>query len=304
MNTYSAQKAYRQRKYTEGLGQACKTCGVSLTEEIQSKSYPGSCKSCSTDFWKDVSKRSIDRRMVANIGEICRKCKKTELTLENQTRSYPGVCKPCHNAAVSLSNESARPVRVQNALGKLCRSCQDVELTPDNQSLSYIGFCKSCASTYGKAQREHRRQSILISATVCRDCQTVLNEETISRSNAAICKRCHSQRHLKYEAQAVIRYHGKKCSTCTTILDMATQSLTHPNRCLSCIQQKTKSTFVTLIGHPCQKCGTTLTETNQSKAHLGKCKPCRNNELMCAVCGNRGGIYKGKRCATCRKWGK
>lgn len=304
MTTYSAQKAYRLRKYAEGLGQDCKTCGTPLTEQNQSKSYPGTCKPCSTDFWKDVSKRSIDKRMIANIGEICRKCKHTELTLENQTRSYPGVCKPCHNAAVSISNETARPHRAQNALGKLCRSCQEVSLTHETQSLSYIGLCKICASLYGKSQRMLRRQSVLATETYCKDCNSTLNEDTLSRSNPAICKRCHSQRHLKYEAQAVVRYHGKKCTTCSTILDMNTQSLTQPNRCLSCIQQKNQSTFETLLGQPCHKCGVTLTENNQSKAHLGKCKPCRNAEMTCAVCGNRGGIYKGKRCATCRKWGK
>jgi len=300
--TAGTQQEALRRRFLASIDTACRGCAsVLLATHNQSSVYPGFCKSCGSEKWSHVVRNSVDRRISRHVGLKCRECESTELTVENQSRTYPGVCRSCYNKRSSTSLKQSRPQRLKDVLNATCRACGLETLSEETQSRSLIGYCKPCASLYFHAKRYTQIAAFTESSASCRECDTPLSEANISKSHPSICKSCQNVRHAKYVNRTTEKYLNTDCKSCgKVVLTTDNQSKTNPRYCNACVYSRNKLTFEGYLTLPCSKCGTTLTRENQSKGHLGKCKSCRNAEQLCSVCGNRGGVYKGKRCKPCK----
>jgi len=297
------QAAYKKRKFSALVGGICRVCqAVELTETSQSQVYPGICKACTNPWFRETNRRSVAKRLSAAVGSRCKACSVTVLTEDNQAKSAPGTCKPCSNAKAALKNKLGRKEILTRALGATCRACEETVLTSQTQSRSLLGTCKTCATAYAKAKRLEKTADALSGTSACSSCSVTLNAKNVSLSVPSLCKNCHNTKHRTYAQKLIMSYRDQACSECKNVLlDPTTQSQANPRMCRSCYTKSTHGSFDSRIGTPCVKCSIALTQENQSKAHLGKCKACRNAELICSLCGNKGGIYKGKICSTCRK---
>lgn len=296
-------RVIRDRMASKKIGTPCRSCGETLTPSSHSYTHPGSCKPCSAPLWKSIVQRSIAKRIAANAGKLCRECGVNVLTVENQSKSSPGSCRSCSNKRAIIINKASRVRRLSEVVGKHCKTCRIVELTPQTISRVLIGSCKGCASEQQAERRNLRLDQV--ENTECRTCSKKLTPETMSASSVGLCKPCHNKKHSLHISKSRQRFLDKPCHSCQkTILTEYTQAATSPKFCKSCVNVKVETAFNLYIGSPCSKCGVELDLDNQSKAHLGKCKPCRNSELICSSCGNKGGVYRGKLCGACVKTGR
>lgn len=292
--------AYEEKlaKSAAFLNHPCSECGAMLSSINQSKIYPAKCKPCTNPQLRENNKKSVERRLLSNVGKNCRECHEVVLDYGNQARSLPGVCKGCVNLKSKQKQKQNRSERLTKSVGKLC-SCGTL-LSEDTMSRSIIGACRDCATIYSSSMRQITL--LKFSDRSCSSCGEKFGESNQSKSIPRFCKACVNKRHHFYYLKSLITNIGNICRICNvTVLDINTVSISSPKVCRSCTSKKSKQSFDSAIGTPCIKCSAVLTEDNQSKAHIGKCKPCRNSEYLCVKCGNKGGVYRGKTCAKCFK---